>query len=225
MTARLHDFIMQTVIFIPPNARRPLVMFLNALIYTTLIDPLLSGLRKTVVENINQPATVIDIACGPGTLAFQIAEKASHVTGIDLDEGAISHASSRAKKRGAGNLTFDIRDASDLSSFHDGQFDVAVTSMAVHQFPEELAVQILKEMSRIAKAVIIADYNCPMPRGISRSLAYGIEYIAKGDHYRNFMNYMKRGGVGWFTAEAGLTIRSTNIRGNGVFVVAVCDTK
>lgn len=198
-------------------------MTLNALIYTTLIDPLLSGLRKAVVENISQHSAVIDIACGPGTLALEIAQRAGHVTGIDLDEGLIAYASSRAKKKGISRLTFEVHDASDLSSFHNGQFDAAVTSMAVHQFPEELAVQILKEMKRIAKAVIIADYNCPIPGGFSRSLAYGIENIAKGDHSRNFRNYMKRGGASWFAPAAGLTIKSTAIRGNGVFVVAVSE--
>lgn len=200
-------------------------MTLNALIYTTLIDPLLTGLREAVVAHIDPAASVIDIACGPGTLALEIAQKAGHVTGIDLDEGLIAYASSRVKKKGRDNLIFEIRDASDLSSFHDGQFDAAVTSMAVHQFPKELAVQILKEMRRIARAVIIADYNYPMPRGISRSLAYGIEYMAKGDHSRNFRNYIKRGGVRWFANEAGLKISSVTIRGNGVFVVALCDTK
>jgi len=200
-------------------------MSLNVLIYTTLIDPLLSGLRKTVVETISQQAAVIDIACGPGTLALEIAHKAGHVTGIDLDEGLIAYASARSKKRGISNLTFEIRDASDLSSYNNGQFDFAVTSMAVHQFPEILAVKILREMKRIAHTVIIADYNYPMPRGFSGSLAYGIEYIAKGDHSRNFRNYMNRGGVTWFAAEAGLAIKSTTIRGNGVFVVVVCDIK
>ncbi|MFH0841226.1 MAG: class I SAM-dependent methyltransferase [Bacteroidota bacterium] len=200
-------------------------MTLNALIYTTLIDPLLSGLRRTVVENISQHSAVIDIACGPGTLDLDIARKAGHVTGIDLDEGLISHASARAQKKRISNLTFEVRDASDLSCYGNRQFDFAVTSMAVHQFPEELAVQILREMGRISKRVIIADYNCPMPYGFSKSLAYGIEYMAKGDHSRNFMNYMKRGGAGWFTNEAGLKISSVTIRGNGVFVVKVCDTK
>ncbi len=197
-------------------------MTLNALIYTTFIDPLLSGLRKAVVENISQHSEVIDIACGPGTLALEIAQRAGHVTGIDLNEGLISHASARAGKKGISNLCFEIRDASYLSCYSNSRFDFAVTSMAVHQFPEELAVRILTEMRRIAKAVIIADYNCPMPRGFSRSLAYGIESIAKDDHGRNFLNYMKRGGVAWFAAAAGLTIKSTAIRGNGVFVVAVC---
>jgi SAM-dependent methyltransferase len=195
----------------------------SALIYTALIDPLLTGLRKAVLEKIDPSATVIDIACGPGTLSLDIAQKAGYVTGIDLDEKLISYATGAAIKKGISNAVFKIHDASDLSAYGDGEFDLVVTSMAVHQFPEELAVKILCEMKRIARKIIIADYNCPMPPGFSRSVAYGIERITKGDHHRNFRNYMSRGGIGWFTDAAGLTIRSTRVKGNGVFTVVSCN--
>jgi SAM-dependent methyltransferase len=198
-------------------------MSFNALIYTTLIDPLLSGLRKAVVEAIDPSAIVLDVACGPGTLSLAITQKANHVTGIDLDENLILYATGAARKKGIWNASFAMHDASDLSLYRDKEFDIAVTSMAVHQFSEELAVKILTEMKRIALKVIIADYNCPIPRGFSRSIAYGIERITKGDHHKNFMNYMSKGGIGWFTDAAGMTIRSTRVKGSGVFRVIMCN--
>ena len=73
--------------------------------------------------------------------------------------------------------------------------------------------------SRTASRVIVADYNFPMAPGIYRSLAYGIEKIAGGDHYRNFSNYMKVGGMEYFAREAGLAIESSTVRGRGVLVV------
>lgn len=198
-------------------------MSFNILIYTALIDPLLSGIRKTVLEAVDPSSTVLDVACGPGTLSLAMAQKANHVTGIDLDEKLILYAAEAAGKKGLWNASFVMQDASDLSVYIDKKYDIAVTTMAVHQFPEELAIKILREMKRIANKVIIADYNCPIPQGFSRSIAYGIERITKGDHHRNFMNYMSRGGIGWFTAAAGLTIILTTIRGNGVFTVVVCN--
>lgn len=195
---------------------------LNALIYSLFIDPLLSGIRESVYEKVPDSANVIDIACGTGKLALFISGKAGHVTGIDLDEKLIKFADSRAKNKGLSNLTFKVQDATDLSVYNEGEFDIAVTSMAVHQFREDLAINILREIKRISRKVIIADYNCPMPSGFSKSFAYGIESIVKGDHHRNFMNYMSRGGTSWFAGSAGLTIQSSEIRGNGVFKVAVC---
>ncbi len=198
-------------------------MSLNALIYSVLIDPLLSGLRKGVMDAVDDKAAVIDIACGPGTLSLAMAQKAGHVTGIDIDEKLISFASGAASKKGIWNVSFALHDASDLTVYRDYEYDIAVTSMAVHQFPEELAVKILSEMKRIARKVIIADYNFPMPRGFSRSVAYGIERMTKGDHHRNFIHYMSRGGLQWFAASAGLEILSSVVKGNGVFKIAVCD--
>lgn len=197
-------------------------MIFKALLYTSLIDPLLAGLRHEVAAVIKPFASVIDIACGPGTTALEISKKALQVTGIDLDSEMIKYASVRTKRKGIGNLSFQVHDASDLSLFRAKEFDYAVTTMAVHQFHEETAVNILKAMKRISTTVIIADYNCPLPTGLPGSLARGIEYMARGDHYRNFTNYMNRGGVPWFAGAAGLHILSSVKKGSGVLVVAVC---
>jgi len=94
--------------------------------------------------------------------------------------------------------------------------------MAVHQFDADLAVKILKEMKRISTTVVIVDYNSLMPKGLSGSASWGIERLAGGDHYRNFRTFMERGGIRYFIAEAGLTVKSETIRGSGVFSVTVC---
>lgn len=195
---------------------------LKALTYRILIDPLLSGLRASVVKEIAGSPKVIDIACGPGTLAIEMAQVADHVTGIDLDESLISFAQSRTKKMGVKNVNFRVHDASHLSIYKKNEFDVAVTSMAIHQFREDLAVKILTEMHRIARKVVVADYNFPVPQNFSGSAARAIERIARGDHYINYRNYVSRGGLTWFTGRAGLTVRSEQIRSNGVFIMAIC---
>jgi len=74
-------------------------------------------------------------------------------------------------------------------------------------------------MGRIAARVIIADYNCPMRRNLPAAVAWSIEYMASGDHYRNFGIYMKNGGMPWLAGKAGLPMVITETRGGGVFVV------
>ena len=192
-------------------------LYLKGLVYKILIDPLLSGLRKSVIRQFSGTERVIDIACGPGSLALEIAEATSSVTGIDLESDLIFYARNRALKRKIKNIQFDVLDASDLSLFKDQEFDVAITSMAVHQFEESLAIQILCEMKRISRKVIIADYNYPMKTGLAWSFAFGIEKMAGGDHYRNFRNYMAKGGLKYFTEAAMLPVKSLTISGYGVF--------
>jgi 2-polyprenyl-3-methyl-5-hydroxy-6-metoxy-1,4-benzoquinol methylase len=191
----------------------------KGIVYNAVIDPMLDGLQRSVVERVSGADRIIDIACGPGTLALDIARQGNTVTAIDIEEDLINYASQRAGKKGFTNISFRALDASDLSCFADNEFDVAVTSMAIHQFEPALAIKILAEMKRIASRVIVADYNCPMHPGIYRSLAYGIERFAGGDHYRNFRNYMSVGGMEFFAGEAGLSIVSSEIRGKGVLMV------
>jgi SAM-dependent methyltransferase len=197
---------------------------LQGFFYKLFIDPVLSGLHSYVVESMEPAQLVMDVACGTGSLSMAIARKAKYVTGVDLSEDMIITARRGALKKGIDNIQFEIRDASDISVYKDRQFDVAVTSMAVHQFDAGIAVKILTGMKRIASEVIIADYNHHMPRGYSRSVVWNIERLAGNDHYRNFSNYMKKGGIHWFADEAGLRIRSEVTRTGGVFVVAVCES-
>ena len=200
-----------------------MVIPVQGYIYRLFIDPLLFSLHKNVVEHIDPSHRIIDIACGTGALSIAGARKAAYVTGIDLSEDMIITARRTALKKQINNVQFEIRDASDLSAYKDRQFDVAVTSMSIHQFSADLAIKVINSMKRIADVLIIADYNHHMPRGYGKQIAFGIERFAGGDHYRNFRNYMQMGGIHWFTRESGLIIRSELTVSGGVFVIAICN--
>lgn len=198
-------------------------MSIKPFIYRIIIDPLLSSVRDGVLCKITPGESVIDIACGNGTLALGIATTARDVTAIDLDYEMIAYAKERKTRLNRTNITFTAADASDLSAFSDKQFGTAVTTMAIHQFDPEVAQKVLTEMKRVAHRVIIADYNFPLPENPAGLFAYGIEWLAGGDHFRNFRNFMAKGGVSFFTGNAGLKIRSSESRGSGVFVVVVLE--
>jgi len=191
--------------------------------YRILIDPVLAKLHETILSNIMQEHRVIDVACGTGSQALSLAGKARSVTGIDLSEEMIATGARAAQRKGITNVNFELADASDLSNYKDHEFDTAITSMSIHQFEANLAVKILTEMKRIASKVIIVDYNHPMPKGFSRSLVFFIERFAGGDHYRNFKVYMGKGGLRYFTRAAGLTVKSSTVKSNSVFLIEVCN--
>ncbi len=195
-------------------------MNIKPLIYRVIIDPLLSPVRDGVLGKITPGESVIDIACGNGTLALRIASVAKEVTAIDLDATMINYATAKKNRLNITNTTFITADASSLSAYPDKHFETAVTTMAIHQFDPEVALKVIMEMKRVASRVIIADYNIPLPGSPSGFLAYGIEWLAGGDHFRNFRNFRAKGGLSHFTDLAGLTIRSSEIRVGGVFVVA-----
>ncbi|MDF1561125.1 MAG: class I SAM-dependent methyltransferase [Bacteroidales bacterium] len=192
---------------------------IKGLLYRVFIDPLINGLRRRVVSMIVPGEKVIDIACGTGALSVAMSRHAGHVTGIDFSQGMITTARRTAQRRRVENVSFELLDATDLSCYPDLSFDVAVSTLAMHQFEPETAVKVLEEMRRLAKRIIIADYSCPMTPGPAAWLAWGIERAAWGDHYSNFRKYMARGGLGRLAAEAGLVITSSVNRGEGVFTI------
>jgi ubiquinone/menaquinone biosynthesis C-methylase UbiE len=194
---------------------------IKGLLYRIFIDPLINGLRSRVASMIVPGEKVIDIACGTGALSLAMARHASHITGIDLSEDMIITAQRTARKRQSHNVSFELLDATDLSCYPDKSFDVAVSSLAMHQFEPETGVRVLREIKRIARRIIIADYNCPMRPGPAAWLAYVIEYTAGGEHYRNFRQYMAHGGLNKLAAETGLTITSLEEKGKGVFMVTL----
>jgi len=58
----------------------------------------LAGLPPTGVHEHN--ARVLDVACGPGTLAFLAASRASRVDAVDFSPGMIEQLHARASREG-----------------------------------------------------------------------------------------------------------------------------
>lgn len=192
-------------------------------LYQSCIEPILIPLHRSVLKHVKPADHILDVACGTGALTIALAAIAGQVTGIDLSENAIAAAQRTAHRKGVKNVIFESRDAGDLSNYPDKHFDVAVTSMAIHQFNADLAISILRQMDRIASRMILVDYNHHMPHTWGRSLAWAIEWMAGGDHYQNFKVFMKQGGILHFARQAGISLKSQELRGGGIFLVALTE--
>lgn len=199
----------------------PMPNAFNVILYKWLIDPLLAGLNRRVLTLVKPGDQVIDIACGHGSLSLQMARKVRTVAGIDLSEAAIAAARRTARRRGIDNVNFVKADASDLSAYSDKTFDMAVTTMAIHQFNSTLAIEVLLEMKRVARNIIIADYNHAMRRHWGSLLVIIIEKIAGKEHYRNFHYFMQQGGISYFAQQAGLHNGTLPSAGGSVFSIAL----
>jgi len=173
--------------------------------YKLFIDPFLNKAQKQAASLIPDGSNIIDIACGIGTLALKNSSGASQVMGIDLSAESISYAKKRAQKSGRSGLQFIEMDATDLSRFKDVEFDYATISMAVHQFHPDTGKQILKEMTRISKSIVVIDYGYPQPKGFAGLAVRLIERLAGDEHNRNFKAYLKMGGISEIARELGLS--------------------
>jgi ubiquinone/menaquinone biosynthesis C-methylase UbiE len=194
------------------------------MIYKLLIDPLLNS-SHTRAASLTMPGEkVLDVACGNGTLALMIARKnGGDVTGIDLDEAMLKQAEQTRKKAGAKSVRFIQADATDLSNFGNNEFNAAVISMAIHQFNPEEGLKVLKEMKRVAAKIIILDYAYPLNDGLYGWFVKAIEWLAGGEHNRNFRLYMKNGGIDTLLKQAELKVTERYDHGKGTLEVNLCN--
>ena len=80
-------------------------------------------------------ATILDVACGPGTLALIVAREAGHVHGIDFSETMLDIFQKNAARAGYTNVSIQHCDAQTLP-YHDEMFDAAFSMFGLMFFPE-----------------------------------------------------------------------------------------
>jgi ubiquinone biosynthesis O-methyltransferase len=90
---------------------------------------------------------VLDVGCGDGTFALELAKRGAVVTGIDASAAMIDVARTRAKQHNA-DLEFQVAVAEHLP-FSAGQFDV-VTAITILCFVED-APPVFREIARVLR--------------------------------------------------------------------------
>ncbi len=196
-------------------------MIESGVFYSIVIDPLLKQLRRRVARQIKTGERVIDIACGTGAQAIEIAGSAAMVTGVDLSESMIKYAIGKAAKQNLLNTNFVVGDATNLSAFYNQKFDVAILSMALHQFHPDQQIPILNEIKKVANRIIILDYTVPLPKNYAGVASKVAEFLAGVDHNRNFRSYSKSGGLNSILPLNGLEIQKSSLLGKGAFHLVV----
>lgn len=163
--------------------------------YDWVLYPFMHGIRRDVLGMLQQskPGQVIDVCCGTGDQLRLLRQNNIEALGIDQSEAMLKVASRKAP-----HVSCLKQDAAAMA-FTDESFDAATISMGLHETGWEQAQGILKEIHRILKPagrLIIADYELTPTTSITaRSVVHSIEYIAGGDHFRNFKRYIREGGL------------------------------
>ncbi len=80
-------------------------------------------------------ARVLDVACGPGTLAFLAARTAAHVDAIDFSPAMIAHLRARLASERVDNIDAREGDGQALP-YADGSFDAAFSMFGLMFFPD-----------------------------------------------------------------------------------------
>ncbi|MEO6091599.1 MAG: methyltransferase domain-containing protein [Novosphingobium sp.] len=100
---------------------------------------------------------VLDVACGPGSLALQLAPHVAQVTGLDLTPAMLDQAREAQQRAMAVGVRWIEGDAAAMP-FADGSFDLVASRAAFHHF--ERPAGVLAEMARVCRSggrVVVID--------------------------------------------------------------------
>ncbi|MCF6332810.1 MAG: class I SAM-dependent methyltransferase [Draconibacterium sp.] len=196
----------------------------SGIFYGTVVDPLLTPLRKYISREIFPGEKIIDIACGTGAQICETSKIVVSATGVDLSKSMIKYAKKQSEKKNLKNVYFYVSNATNLSEFADKSFDTALMSLALHQFSPELHPAILNEMKRLANKIILVDYAVPLPKNYSGLGSRVAEFLAGKDHNRNFKQYCRLGGLNQILTKNNLTINKSQLFAKGAFQLLVCSS-
>lgn len=112
------------------------------------------GLRRL------EASTILDVGCGAADIPLALvceAEKHGRellITCLDSSEAVLEVA--RERTGNPWQLRFVAADGTNLP-FDDGSFDVAMCNLTMHHLAPAEAVQLLRELRRVARAPLITD--------------------------------------------------------------------
>ncbi len=89
---------------------------------------------------------LIDVGCGPGTLALDLAPLFAEVVGVDPDAGMLAEGAREADRRGGAGKTRWVRLRAEELPAGLGAFDVALFAQSFHWMDRPLVARTVREM-------------------------------------------------------------------------------
>jgi SAM-dependent methyltransferase len=185
--------------------------------YAHVIDPL-SGkpFSRVIKKMINPQDRVIEIGCGTGSLALSIADQCSRIMGVDISPKMIGYARKSLQRKGNDHIEFRlIHKNLPLSGIFKNEFDGAIAKMVLHETSPEIRSLMIEDIKKISRYAILTDWIYPQPSGFSGILTQVIEYTAGKEHYYNFQNWCRLGGLDGFVERHHLKVEREKVFKNG----------
>jgi ubiquinone/menaquinone biosynthesis C-methylase UbiE len=159
-------------------------------------------------------ASVLDIGCGTGTQLVLYRDHGCHVSGIDPSPAMLRVASGRL---GAG-ADLRLGDATRMP-FSDGSFDLALTTLVLHEMRPAVRAATVREIVRVLKPegrYLVIDFHAgPARRSLKgltgRAFILLSEVCAGREHFGNYRQFVGSGGVPRVAADTGLSVEDQRL--------------
>ncbi|WP_432118137.1 class I SAM-dependent methyltransferase [Streptomyces sp. bgisy032] len=105
---------------------------------------------------------LLDVGCGPGTVALNLAHLFREIVGVDPDPEMIAEARRRARERGVDAKARWVRARAEALPAGLGRFDVAAFGQSFHWMDQDPVAATVRDMLRPDGALLhIADLKSP----------------------------------------------------------------
>lgn len=160
--------------------------------------PYAAGLADVVAGELGLDGRgrLLDVGCGPGTLALRLADLFAEVVGVDPDGGMLTEARRGAAAAGVAAKTTWVRARAEELPEGLGTFTAATFGQSFHWMDRELVAATVKGLLEPGGALVhIADL-----KGEARSVAGlphpAVPYTAMDELVRRYLGSVRRAGRG-----------------------------
>ncbi|MER5325608.1 class I SAM-dependent methyltransferase [Streptosporangium roseum] len=160
--------------------------------------PYAPGLADTLAEvlMLDGRGRLIDVGCGPGTLAVDLAHLFGEIVGVDPDSGMIAEAGRRAAEAGVTGKARWVRARAEDLPAGLGTFTVATFGQSFHWMDRDLVAATVKDMLRPDGALVhISDLKTET-RSVDDLPHPGVPYAAVNDLVGRYLGPVRRAGRG-----------------------------
>ncbi len=184
-------------------------------VYDFFVGPALRRVRNHCIHVIPPSASgapILDIACGTGLLLSDIARQYPHhrLYGMDISRSMLKKA---LRKRFDAPILW-IQGSGCTIPFPSESFAVVMVMYALHEMEPAERIRVLVEAGRVLQQtglLLAVDYDVESFRergwkGVPSWGTHMVERIAGKEHYRNFRDFLKRGGLVPLLDSAGFSV-------------------
>ena len=190
-----------------------------AMRYDSRIERLIKPLRVKAMEMFpaREGMRVLDVGCGTGSFLDLYHKAGCAVFGIDCSPSMLSLAREKLGER----ASLHMGDASNMP-YTVNTFDLVIFVLSLHEMPHSARLSALSEAFRVLKKngrMLFVDYQYGPLKFIAGWLEKVVivyfEMRAGREHFKNYRNFLRRGGLPGLMSEHKLSVEKMDTAYNG----------